>query len=165
MEKYGEIRGWKRWKIGDRGNCARGREKARRAKKRIGEDERERERRKGIGKRKTDKREADSKARASWVVEVGGTEQRIESRRRETDIWGGDGWSSLDGNDKKKDGGSRDTFLLYVNMRSKQHAILGSMKNMFEISMILISLSIHSDMPCKFSLTGNIITDGRSEMI
>ena len=44
-----------------------------------------------------------------------GTERRIESRRRETDIWGGDSRSSLDGNDKKKDGGSRDTFLLCVN--------------------------------------------------
>lgn len=87
-----------------------------------------------------------------------GTERRVESRQRETDIWGGDGRSSLDGNDKKKDGGSRDTFLPYVNMQSKQHGIPGSVKNMFEISTILVSLSIHGNTPCKFLFTGNIIT-------
>lgn len=48
-----------------------GRESSKSQKANKGKDERERERRKGIGKRKTDKREADSKARASWVDEVG----------------------------------------------------------------------------------------------
>lgn len=122
-----------------------------------GKDERERERRKGIGKRKIDKREADSKARASWVVEVG-EQSEGQNRGEGKQTFGveivGAPWTGM----IKKKMADHATLFCSMSMRSKQHAIPGSVKNMFEISMILISLSIHGDMPCKFSLTGNTIT-------